>query len=243
MAQARRTHLRVWVAVSRYRIARRTSLFFSLLLLVVAAALLAGLAPAAANEAHALPLPGALPSITLPNLMNPEVAATEPADGTINIYYDPIVSATFDRDMDPATLSSVSFYLQKSDGTPVPATLKYSTNGVGWYLYPDVILDPGITYIATLTNAARGANGLVLWHAPVTWSFTTVWFSDVSPTTPPANYVSTWDPALSLDHGQNARRAQFNHLLDGIPLAGLDPWGPMPRGEVAQVLYNSNRLQ
>ena len=37
--------------------------------------------------------------------------------------------------------------------------------------------------------------------------------------------------------------AEYNHLLDGIPLAGLDPWGPMPRGEVAQVLWNSNELE
>ncbi len=55
---------------------------------------------------------------------------------------------------------------------------------------------------------------------------------------PPASYQSTWDPAFSLDHGQNARTAEYNGLLAGLPLATLDPWGAMPRGEVAQVLYN-----
>ncbi len=55
---------------------------------------------------------------------------------------------------------------------------------------------------------------------------------------PPAGYQATWDPATSAEHGQNARKAQFNGLLAGLPLIGLDPWLDMPRGEVAQVLHN-----
>ena len=145
-----------------------------------------------------------------------------------------------------------------------------------------------------LTNAAKGANGLVLWHAPVTWSFTTVWFSDVSPTTRYAVAIShlAADKTISGfgDHsfrpGDSVKRQQFAkmivrnlglpvsqsdvcpfedvtgdldpndplyadyyvvvcaaHLLDGIPLDGLDPWDPMPRGEVAQVLWNSSNLE
>ena len=54
----------------------------------------------------------------------------------------------------------------------------------------------------------------------------------------PADYHSTWDPALSQQHGQNARLAEYNHLLRGIPLASLNPWDPMPRGEVASVLQH-----
>jgi YVTN family beta-propeller protein len=54
--------------------------------------------------------------------------------------------------------------------------------------------------------------------------------------TPPADYQSTWDPALSSVHGDNARRAEFNHLLAGLRLSHIDPNDPMPRGEVAQVL-------
>ena len=55
---------------------------------------------------------------------------------------------------------------------------------------------------------------------------------------PPAGDVPTWDPALSVSHGQNAWRAEYNGLLDGLPLDELDPWGDMSRGEVAQVLHN-----
>jgi hypothetical protein len=55
---------------------------------------------------------------------------------------------------------------------------------------------------------------------------------------PPASWEATWDAALSATHGGNARRAEYNGLLEGIALAGLDPWGSMSRGEVAQVLHN-----
>ncbi len=57
--------------------------------------------------------------------------------------------------------------------------------------------------------------------------------------TPPASYRSTWDPAASKDHGQNARIAEYNGMLDYLPLEQLDPWGAMPRGEVAQVVFNT----
>jgi hypothetical protein len=57
--------------------------------------------------------------------------------------------------------------------------------------------------------------------------------------TPPASYKSTWDPATSKDHGQNARIAEYNGMLDYLSLEDLDPWGAMPRGEVAQVVWNT----
>ena len=341
--------------MSRLRFFRRGPLVL-LLMLVGIALVLAGQARATPNQAQALPPP----SITLPTLpiiLNPVAVSTGPHDGATDLTYDPVISATFSRTMDPSTMSWASFYLKKSDNSLVPSTLKYSADGLGWYLYPVDPLEPGITYVATLTAGAKGTNGLALLNAPITWSFTTISFTDVSldnryavaishlgaakiiggfadhsfrpgepvkrmqfakmisriiglqPTvndvcpfgdvpsnldandplypdhyiaaafahgvtqgktattfapydpikrfqlismvvralekaapgflkTPPADYHSTWDPALSPDHGQNARLAEYNHLLSGIPLASLNPWGPIPRGEVAQVLNN-----
>ena len=60
--------------------------------------------------------------------------------------------------------------------------------------------------------------------------------------TPPANYPSTWNPSLSPQHGQNARLAEYNGLLAGLPLTSLNPFDPMPRGEVAQLLWNMVQL-
>ena len=56
---------------------------------------------------------------------------------------------------------------------------------------------------------------------------------------PPASFESAWDPALSSVHGQNARKAEYNGLLAGLTLDGMDPAASMPRGEVAQILWNA----
>ena len=54
----------------------------------------------------------------------------------------------------------------------------------------------------------------------------------------PVGYTGTagWDD--STVHSPNALRAEYNGLLAGLPLASLDPWGNIARGEVAQVLHN-----
>src|SRR5680860_1598521 len=57
---------------------------------------------------------------------------------------------------------------------------------------------------------------------------------------PPNGYSSTWG-SFSGMHAPNAAVAEYNGLLDGLPLTTLDPWGAMPRGEVAQVLDNLSR--
>jgi hypothetical protein len=56
--------------------------------------------------------------------------------------------------------------------------------------------------------------------------------------TPPDSFTAAWNPAISPDHGQNARRAEYNDLLSGIDLTFLSPLADMPRGEIAQVLHN-----
>jgi len=64
----------------------------------------------------------------------------------------------------------------------------------------------------------------------------------------PPGFVATWDPTFSSIHGPNARLAEANGLLDGLgvsaehpagDLVTLSPWGAMPRGEVAQFLWNA----
>lgn len=64
----------------------------------------------------------------------------------------------------------------------------------------------------------------------------------------PLDFVATWDPTFSPIHGPNTRLAEANGLLDGLgvdaghpagDLAAISPWGVMPRGEVAQFLWNA----
>ena len=55
--------------------------------------------------------------------------------------------------------------------------------------------------------------------------------------TPGPGFQSTWG-SFDTTHSSNVRIAEFNHLLDGLRLRGVDPWGSMSRAECAQVLYN-----
>jgi len=59
---------------------------------------------------------------------------------------------------------------------------------------------------------------------------------------PAAGFVSSWADDLLSPHAEAARLAEANGLLDGLPVTALDPWEPMPRGEVAQVLFNLEAL-
>jgi hypothetical protein len=53
---------------------------------------------------------------------------------------------------------------------------------------------------------------------------------------PPVGFVQTWGNDMLPEHKANARIAEYNHLLDNIPLAsGV---ASMPRQEVAQVMWN-----
>lgn len=54
---------------------------------------------------------------------------------------------------------------------------------------------------------------------------------------PPLGWTGFWgefDPG----HARWAALAEYNGFTVGLPLRQLDPWGAMPRGEVAQVLYS-----
>ena len=63
----------------------------------------------------------------------------------------------------------------------------------------------------------------------------------------PPGFTPSWSPSFSSIHGPKAVLAEANGLLDGLGadpehptgnLSALDPWGIMPRGEVAQFLWN-----
>ncbi|MBN1320048.1 MAG: Ig-like domain-containing protein [Thermoleophilia bacterium] len=118
----------------------------------------------------------------------PSVIDKVPAPGATGMPVDQIVMADFDREMDPATLTSATFYIKKSGGAPLPASVTYSSTNRSAKLAPAADLEAGATYEVTLTAAVEGADGQTLAGAPVTWSFTTAAsggggsaFSDVIP--------------------------------------------------------------
>ena len=60
---------------------------------------------------------------------------------------------------------------------------------------------------------------------------------------PVPGFVSRWG-GFSADHARNAAVAEYNYLLDGLSYtSATDPWAPMTRAEIAQILYNVLRLE
>ncbi len=53
---------------------------------------------------------------------------------------------------------------------------------------------------------------------------------------PPADFRGIWAEQASLTHAANVRRAEYNLLLPGLPLAELSPGGSMSRQEAAVLL-------
>jgi hypothetical protein len=95
------------------------------------------------------------------------------------------VSVTFDQDMDAATVTGSTFYLQKSGDSPLAATVSYDAITRTATLTPSADLEAGTDYQVTLTSGVKSANGLSLADAPHIWSFKTASgasvFSDVIP--------------------------------------------------------------
>jgi hypothetical protein len=60
----------------------------------------------------------------------------------------------------------------------------------------------------------------------------------------PPTFTQTWGLDLLPEHKANARIAQYNDLLLDLPLDGVaaDGTAPMPRQEVAQVMWNMMRV-
>jgi hypothetical protein len=130
----------------------------------------------------------------------PTVTTKVPAAGAVGVPVGQMVSATFDKDMDATTLTSATFYIQKSGGSPLPATVMYNAGTRTATLDPLADLESNATYQVTLSSAIKSGNNIVLAGAPVVWSFTTAGgtssFSDVIPGVTP---YSTAIAALAAD--------------------------------------------
>ena len=101
----------------------------------------------------------------------PTVIARAPADNAAYIARSATATATFSRDMDPATISSSSVSLAGPSGV-VTAAVSYDPVSRVATVTPDGLLAGGTTYTATIQITVTAADGTAL-ASPVTWSFTT----------------------------------------------------------------------
>jgi len=105
----------------------------------------------------------------------PKVTETLPGSGAGEVpFYEPI-NAVFNKNMDPATITTGTFTLSGTTGS-----VSYDQSTRTATFLPDAPLQPGTTYTASLTTAVRDSVGNAL-AQPKVWTFTTTSVDTVPP--------------------------------------------------------------
>jgi hypothetical protein len=103
-----------------------------------------------------------------------------PADGATDVAVDVVLSATFDQEIDPATLDG-AFTLTADGGADVAGTATLSADGLTASFTPAADLAFSTTYTAEIAGSVATTDGTTL-DGAASWSFTTV----AAPPPPPA---------------------------------------------------------
>jgi hypothetical protein len=99
----------------------------------------------------------------------PKIIAVSPANDATGVAANGTITATFSEAMDPATINTDTFTLQKGT-TPVLGTVSYS--GVTATFTPSAALSSNSTYIAEINTGAKDPLGNAL-AGIYAWVFTT----------------------------------------------------------------------
>ena len=110
-----------------------------------------------------------------PDVRGPTITDLEPGSGTSDVPAGTDVTATFDEQIAPATVSSSTFTLRDEDGNAVPAALSYDAQTRVAKLDPQAPLPYSTTYTARLKGGTGGVTDVAgnPLAADRTWSFTT----------------------------------------------------------------------
>jgi hypothetical protein len=146
----------------------------------------------------------------------PTVTSTIPAKLATNVPLNQIVSATFSKPMNPATINSTNFTLQAAGATTtVAGVVAYSAISNSLVFTPAANLLPSTTYTATITTGVKDLAGNAL-ASTYTWTFTTL--TTVN-TTPPV-LVSTSPANAATDVPLNqAVTGTFNEAMNPLTIS------------------------
>ncbi len=122
----------------------------------------------------------------------PVVESTNPVNGATAVPLNQIVTATFNEEMNPVTITQQSFTLQSGakSGVPVTGTLTYNNTNATLSFVPSDPLTENTTYTGTVKSSIKDLNGNAL-QTNFVWTFSTG--SILSPTvisTDPANLAT-----------------------------------------------------
>ncbi len=109
--------------------------------------------------------------VVFSNTLAPTLTARTPEPNATEVNVSSAITATFNRPLDPATVTSSNFRLRASGATSdVAATVSYS--GLTATLQPNSALAVNTTYTVTVSSSITGADGTPV-ASDITWSFTT----------------------------------------------------------------------
>jgi hypothetical protein len=130
-----------------------------------------------------------------PDLTAPSLVDRAPAPGLQGVAVGTRLSATFDKGIDPASLSLT---LRRTGGASVTGTVAYDESTLTATFEPSGALASGSGYTASVTATTAGGGAAM--SSPATWSFATatapgqvpatIWDTSVTPSTPAANDAS-----------------------------------------------------
>src|SRR5450759_1264051 len=99
------------------------------------------------------------------NTTPPIITFTNPASGVTAVPINSTVNATFNKAMDPSTISAATFTVAQSGvpaGTTIPGAVTYYSQSDIATFKPSRNLNLSTTYIATITNRAPDLSGVAL---------------------------------------------------------------------------------
>jgi len=97
---------------------------------------------------------------------------TDPMDKAVDVAITKVIGATFNTNMDPATINSATFLITQA-GIPVAGTVAPTSNGAIFTFTPMVPLLPFTVYSGTITTGAADKFHTALTSNYV-WTFTTI---------------------------------------------------------------------
>src|SRR5208283_5736390 len=111
----------------------------------------------------------------------PLVVGTVPGLGATGVSFTPMITATFNETMNPATITTSTFTLTTPGGISVAGTVGYA--GVTATFTPTLSLALGTVYTAMISTGAQSNLGFAL-AANYSWSFMTGFVPVVTSTIP-----------------------------------------------------------
>ena len=129
-----------------------------------------------------------------PGLTPPTVISEEPPNGAVGVCPNTIVTATFSKAMNPATINSTTFLLAGPGTTAVGGVVTYDAPSKTATFTPSSTLAiPTVLYTATITTGATDTFGNAL-ASDFVWTFTT---GTTTCLTGPPTVISVTPPDIS----------------------------------------------